>query len=61
MSARIVVTRRHGESVQLGRARVTVHMPRERGRVRLVIEAPAELVVLRTELIRQPRPRPAGT
>ena len=55
--SRLVITRKHMQSVQIGDARVTVIQ--EQGETKLSIEAPKHVHILRTELKKydsQPRP-----
>jgi carbon storage regulator CsrA len=53
----LVITRRVGEAVQIGRdIEVMVSYARD-GRVRLAIKAPPEVLVARTELL---KPKPKG-
>lgn len=53
----LMLTRKDGESVQIGRnIKVTVYVT-EGGRVRLGIEAPKSVLVLRSELERFEQPK----
>lgn len=52
----LVITRKHGESVKIGAdIEVTVQIT-EHGRVRLAIDAPRHVMVLRKELTERPAP-----
>lgn len=53
----LMITRREGESVWIGEARITAHFPNGRQQVRLHIEAPAEVLIRREEL---EAPQPAS-
>jgi carbon storage regulator CsrA len=57
---RLVLTRREGESVEIGDVTVTVHQVRD-GSVRLAIEAHPDIKVLRTELVADAEERPGST
>jgi len=47
----LVISRKRGESVQIGDVRVTVVRVGTKGRIRLSIEAPKNVKIVRTELI----------
>lgn len=57
----LVITRRRGETVQIGEAFVTVNEIRD-GKIRLGIQAPKSVRILRTELIgREKAPESVAT
>jgi len=57
---RLVLTRREGESVEVGDATITVHEVKN-GSVKLAIEAARGVAVMRTELVAGAEERPGST
>lgn len=53
---RLVVTRKHMQSVDIGQTRVTVII--DKGDVKLSIQAPKHIHILRTELDKHDQPTP---
>lgn len=51
---RLVLTRKLGESLEIGdNVTITIHQLRGNGKVRLTIEAPESVLVLRSELTKK--------
>lgn len=47
----LTIVRRDGESVEIGNAVITVRTGNYRGKVKLTIEAPRDVVIMRSELL----------
>lgn len=58
---RLVLTRRAGESVEIGDVTVTVHEFTSGGGVKLVVEAPTHVRIMRSELVDGAEERPGST
>lgn len=60
----LVLSRRQGECIQIGKDVVVTVLDAKRGRIRLGIEAPVQIAIRRQEVIDSPTPnrtvRPAG-
>jgi len=50
----LILARKHLESVHIGE-HIVVRVMRDRGQIKLWIDAPKELTILRSELVGQPR------
>ncbi len=57
---RLAITRREGESVEVGGATITVHEVKN-GTVKLTIEAGSDITIMRTELTAGAEERPGST